>query len=337
MAQLPEFQPTPASLKARADLLLASHARLALAENTTTERGEFKVRADNGVVTVTYLPQQAVESQQIMEVLEEIEGVRQVVCTKARTNLLWIQESFDPSSEAFQNVVSLAQKWEAAVELRRFEAVEEDVVEVVGTHGPAAGAVLPDTVAQAGAAAETDQEGSAAVDAGPAEGDGGTEETLGELVRLGRSAGAIAVRASSRRLVESIDLAINYSLIVVGDIFLAKGSDARRRLRRELTSSLHDRLGIPVVQAEELKQEYLFSLNHLAKLALFWLAAAVLYILVFTHQEPVLRFIHPQDETGAADWRLKALAAVAVFVAVPVVAYLYGTASRLFLKMLRIE
>lgn len=52
---------------------------------------------------------------------------------------------------------------------------------------------------------------------------------------------------------------------------------------------------------------------------------------VFTSQEAVLRFF-------AAEGTLeRVLAAAAAFVIIPLVAYLYGTVPRLWLKMIRME
>lgn len=342
MAQLPEFQPTPVSMKARENLRLASWARLALAEHPNTAKAQFKVRADDGIVTVTYLPQQMIDPTQVIEVLEEVEGVRQAICTKARTNILWIQERFDPASDMFHDVVSLAQKWDAAVELRRFVAVGADVVEVVGSHGAAASSInasrISDQTREDGQTIEDDElEEETLAGAKARSDDGGMRRTLAELVNLGRSAGGISLRASPRRLVESINLTINYSLVIVGDVFLRKERAAQKRLTRELGGSLNDRLSRPVVTAEELRQQFLFSAKDLVKLAVFAVLAAAIYILAFAHQSPILQFLHPQNEAGEATRTARILAAVGVFLFVPLITYLYGTASRLFLKLLRIE
>jgi hypothetical protein len=108
-------------------------------------------------------------------------------------------------------------------------------------------------------------------------------------------------------------------------------------MSRELGMTLHDRLREPVVMADELEQQYLFNVGQVLRLVVFLALAAVLYILVFTNDETVLRFLHPQNEEGVAPLSSRILAAIAVFLFIPVVAYLYGTASRLFLKLLRIE
>lgn len=330
MAQLPEFQPTPASLKIKDDLLLASRARLALAEHEDTCRAPFKVRADNGVVSVTYVPQQMAEPDPILRVLERLEGIEQIVCTKAQSNILWIQERFDPSAETFQDLVSLAQKWDAAVEMLRFRAADEDVSEVENH------AILDKIPAHqskeynGGIEDDEEEPATAGGDGQPAE-DGGMREAMNQLIELGRSAGGSSVRASPRRLIEAIDLAVDHSLVVVGDVFLSKGRAAQIRMARELTGTLHDQLKVPVVLADDLKQQFLFGPRQLVQLVVCFLLAAVIYVVVFTHQEKVLQFLH--GETTQA----KILAAVCVFSLVPTVAYLYGTAARLFLKLLRIE
>jgi cytidylate kinase len=59
IAQLPDFQVTPASKRSLDDLALAANARVLLARDERTFRANVKVRADRGIVTVTYLPQDA--------------------------------------------------------------------------------------------------------------------------------------------------------------------------------------------------------------------------------------------------------------------------------------
>jgi cytidylate kinase len=57
VAQLPNFQMTPASKQAMEDLRLAAKARVLLAKDDRTAGLSFKARASKGAVTVTYQPQ----------------------------------------------------------------------------------------------------------------------------------------------------------------------------------------------------------------------------------------------------------------------------------------
>jgi hypothetical protein len=92
MAQLPDFQMTPASSKALQDLHLGARARLALARDKRTHPAAVKVRADSGVVTVSYRPQDQVLARDIPSVLETVGGIRDLRITMATANLLWIHE-----------------------------------------------------------------------------------------------------------------------------------------------------------------------------------------------------------------------------------------------------
>jgi hypothetical protein len=98
-----------------------------------------------------------------------------------------------------------------------------------------------------------------------------------------------------------------------------------------LHSDLSDQINAPVVNAEDLKSQYLFGRQDLLKLfGCLGLFSLVLF-LIFTYQEPVLRFI------SGVEFKAKALAAAAVFLFVPTMAYLYGTVARSLMKLIRME
>ena len=129
MAALPGFQPTAASMKAMADHHLTARAKLRLADDERTRKADLRVKADSAIITVTYMPQQEDVAGDIPKVLQDIEHCREVRCTMAETNILWIQEVFNPESENFEQINRLAQRWGAAVELLRLapqEAAEHE-------------------------------------------------------------------------------------------------------------------------------------------------------------------------------------------------------------------
>jgi len=79
MSELPQFQPTAESRRALANLALQSFVLAALAQDQRTRDADFRVRADDGVVTVegvVKLPQM-VES--VREVVLAVEGVQKVI------------------------------------------------------------------------------------------------------------------------------------------------------------------------------------------------------------------------------------------------------------------
>ncbi len=136
LAQLPDFQATPASINALEDLYLAAKARLMLAGDTRTRRMNVKVRANNRVVYVTYLSQELKEPELLTEILGGLAQAREIICTKAATNILWIQESFEPSDSTFYSVEEIKERYiqflqnqkERFVNLPRFSGHIEKIV-----------------------------------------------------------------------------------------------------------------------------------------------------------------------------------------------------------------
>ncbi len=245
IVKLPEFQETPESRQGLRDLLLANQCRLVLAKDPRTENASFQVQADDGIVSVSYRHREGAEA--IAPVVTSIPGVRQVVCTSAASRILWIQEHFDPRDEAFQYVVDLANEWKAAVELLRFRASEESPFVERATFGKAA---APDD-APGGIQQDLPAEQS------PSQLDkGGMEETFRELVRLGKAGGRTLFQGTTKNLLVALEGTANYSLVVVGAVFLGRGNAARARLTQELSASLREHLGLPIIQAGEVKERF---------------------------------------------------------------------------------
>jgi cytidylate kinase len=322
MTQLPEFQMTPASKRAMEDLRLGARARLRLARDPRTAPYGFAVAAHGGVVTVTYQPHDLAVAEHIGPVLEGLEGLERIHATMAATTILWIQEAFDHTSETFQEVVEIAGKWSAAVELVRFapgEAADGTV---------AAAALAPSAPPRAEAGIEDEVEETTCDE-------GGLKQTLDELARLGKSAGGRYVRGERSSLVASCCGAVSHSLVVVGNLFLAKDPAAKLRLTRELQDSLASRMRVPVVTAEELRRHYLFGGRDVRSLVGFLAVVVVLYALVLTNQEPVLVFLFGRWSGGGTLTRV--VVAAAVFAFVPLVAYCYGAVARSLMKLIKME
>mgnify|MGYP000144321061 CR=1 FL=1 len=323
MAQLPDFQMTPASERAMKDLWLAAKARLLLAQDARTARCSFTVRAENGVVNVSYLPRDAKVGVYVPQVLEKLEGLKELRHTISTTNILWIQENFDPNSEIFGQITEIADKWNAAIELLRMSPVEEEV-QKEGDRVELEFEQVPQEPVYTGGIEDD------VIEPEPKD-DGGLKETLNELIKSGRSGGGRSVGESPRKLLDSIDRSVTYSLIVIGNVFLSKGEATRKRMVRELQSLLMDNLKVPVVTSEELKSQYLFGAKDLPKLITFLILTVIFYTLVFTHQEPILNFLR------AETWLEKGLAAIAVGLFVPTIAYIYGSVTSLILKLIKME
>jgi hypothetical protein len=339
MAQLPDFQMTPASKRTMEDLRLAAKARTMLAQDERSHDASVKVRADDGVVNVTYLPQDVRLAQTIPEVCEGLAEAKDVRATMAMTNLLWIQEEFEPHGELYNEVVELATKWNAAVELIRPAPEQES------------SAPREEALAQGGEVApgvsSREYDGGIEDDVAEEElANGGLKKTLDELARIGRSGGGRVVYGEPNQLVDTLDRTVPYTLVVLGDLFLARGHAARLRATRDLRSFLSDRIRAPVVTADELGGQYLFGRRDIAHTAVFLLITLALYFLVFTYQEPILGFLSFSGWYADAikdtllsrfDWMPKLAVSLAVFLFVPLVAYSYGTVARAVLKLIKME
>jgi len=324
-AELTDFQLSDKNLSLLEDLHLAARARLHLARNKETTGLNLGIRARDKVVTVTYMPRQESAATSISQALDSLEGCRENLCTMAETNILYIQEQFNPKTDDLGQVTQLAKRWGAAVELIRLVPKEEE-----------AGSSLEDLRAEPLSA--NGRNGSTYTggveDDGPEinTDDGGLSETLEELVAMGRSAGGYTVAGAGREIINAVKENNNYSLAILGNLFLSKGPQASTQLTRELGLTLHDKLRTPVIDIKELKSEFLFGKAQAFKLVMFTLILVCIYGLVFNFQKPILNVIggnlHEQ-------WKWAAAFGLAIFV--PVVAYIYGTVSGLLLKLIDID
>ncbi|HKJ93367.1 MAG TPA: hypothetical protein VJ957_09365, partial [Longimicrobiales bacterium] len=249
-----------------------------------------------------------------------LDGMQDLRATMAATTILWVQEAFDQGSETFQDVVEIARKWNAVVELVRYTPAEGDDRE------PSESVVEaePDT-AVAGIEDDVDEVADTS----------GLKATLDELARVGKAGGGRFVRGERRNLVASCCGAVSYSLVVLGNLFLSKDQAARVRFTRELQESLSSRLRAPVVTATELKSQYLFGRRDVLRLAGFLTLVVVLYVLMLTNQEPILKFLFGRWSGGT--WTIRLVVAVVVFAFVPIVAYSYGSVARSVMKLIKME
>lgn len=327
MAELPDFQPTPASSKLLGDVHLAARAKLQLAADDRTAGADLQVQADNGVITVTYPPHQQPVSRHISQALGGLDGLREIQCTMAETNILWVQERFEPKSASFQEITHLAQRWGAAVELLRLIPPGESPAEVSPQLEDATDHFFgrQKCVAAYDGGVE-DDELETPLD------DGGLDRTQEELVDQGRFGGRHTVCGGYGKILERIQGKGQYALVVIGDMFVSKSHSARTRQTRELALSIRDRLKAPVITADELKSRFLFGTQQAFTLVGFAVLTAFIYWLVLAHETPVFNFL-----SGPMHQQYKWLAPLAVFLFIPAVAYIYGTVSELLLKLIDID
>ncbi len=301
------------------DKHLTANAKIHLARNAETAGLDLGVRAVDGVVTVTYMPRQEVPAEHIANVLKDLKGCRESICTMAETNILWIQESFDPEGENFEQVTQLAKRWGAAVELLCLDSEGN--------------ACVPAPRETDSGLSNQDYNGGVEDDAVEhSVDDKGLSKTVEALVAIGRSAGGFTVSGSAREIINAIKDNNNYSLIIQGNLFLSKGHETSTRLTRELALELKEKLKVPVIASGELHSRFLFGKSQAMKLFGFILLTIFIYSMVFTFQEPILNILG-----GELHAKFKWAASIGVAVFVPVVAYTYSTVTGLILKLVDID
>jgi cytidylate kinase len=324
-ATLQDYQATAASIKLLDDLHLASQAKLRLAFDDRTHAADLQVKADNGVITVTYSPHQEAISGHISKVLGDLEACREIRCTMAETNILWVQERFAPDSDNFRQIMQLAQRWGAAVELMRLLPMG-DPIGAAAQDPDADYAFGPRQCPGTPSCGFEEDDTEAAVD------DGGLGRVQEELVSLGRCGGQHTVCGGPTKILERVQGNGQYALVVIGDLFLSKGHSTRTRRTRELAMNIRDRLKAPVITSDELKSRFLFGPRQALTLLGFIAIMAVLYGLVFTHQSSVIDFL-----SGSFHQHHKWFGSVAVFLLIPIIAYVYGTVTGLALKLINVD
>lgn len=324
IAQLPDFQVTPASARSIEDLVLAADARILLARDKRTYRANVKVRADRGVVTVTYLPQDAGVKDFIPEVLSSLTNVKDLSVTMATTNILWIGEDFEAGSETFQEVVEIATKWNAAVEIYQF--LPEDPAtqnEQQVPDGKVSQSINPDIIQEPIGGIEDEDEEIIEQN--------GFQTTKEALAKAGCYGGGRLVVGGGEQIVKSIDRTVPYNLIVIGKMFISRGHSAQMRMTRQLLGYLSDQIKAPVVTAEDLKSQYLFNRHDLMNLLVCLMLFVSIFTTVFINQDAILRFL------THAEFNRKIIASLSVFLFIPAVAYLYSNVTHAFMKFIRME
>lgn len=321
MAQLPEFQPTPATAAALRDLLLGSRCRLRLAEDERTRRLNVKARASEGIVHVTY-PHGAVEGvEHIPAVIEDVQGVREVVCTAAETSILWIQEAFEPEGPSYGSVMEIAAAWDAAVELIKFTPGDGD------EEAPAALAEAADeeTSGWRETGIVDDEDRSYRDESSD------VSRLYARLIGDGKAGRKRTLQGSRMTLLNAIDRVTSYRLVVFDGIFLDKGASTRKRLITEWSNALSDSMKVPVLTIDQIVSKYHFGPKQAVRMLVCAALAGLSVYSVFHFDEQILAFLSRPE----LKWRVAATAAIFVFV--PFFAQVYSTVTSSLLKLFKFD
>ncbi len=320
LAQLPDFQATPASINALKDLHLAAKARLMLASDARTRRMNIKVRANNRVVYVTYLSQELKEPGLLTEILGDLAQAREIICTRAETNILWIQETFELSDRMYQEVLGLARTWDAAVELLKVTPTEgpERLPAAQSSHDEGMESWPEDGIIDD----SDEREESASED---------VSKVHEDLINDGRAGGKRVIHGGLKTLVKAIDRSVNYRLIIFDNVFLSKGAAVQKRLRQEWSNLLSDSLRKPVVTLDEIVSRYHFGPKQALKMLVCGVLVTLVLFAVFHFDREILSFLSREG----LKWRILSTLCIVVFV--PFFALTYSTVTSLFLKMIKLD
>ena len=327
MASHSDYRPSAKTLKTLDNLYLAARARMALATSDKTRSADLWVLAADGVVTVTCMPDQKGIDQAIVDVIEPLDGCRKVQCTIAETNIMWLQEKFQGAAENFQHITQIAQRWGAAIELLR--VAPQSSAEHEEYDSPVA-----EEIQKSPADNDPHVYTGGVEDDGPetVQDDGGLEKTLEELVSIGRSAGGKTIYGDGEEIMEAVKDSGNCSLVVLGEMFLDKGKETRKRQIRELAMNVRERLKIPVITSDEIKTRFFFGYRQAVKLLTYAAIVVCIYVAVFSFQDVILNFLG-----GEIHEKVRVISAIGVALFVPLVAYLYSTVTGLLLKLIGID
>lgn len=321
LAQLPEFQLTPALNQKIYDLLLESKCKLAIYGDERTSGIKVSVSVEKGNTSVTYMPKYGKKAESIPAVLEHIGGIKSLICTVASTNILYVQEKFNPEAESLKHLLEIAAKWNASIELVRLvqDNIATDSEEMISAgfeNGRDHGGILDDSLP---CDEEEEEKGC------------GVPETVDKLIQAGRAGGAQTIHGGIKSLTHKIKRERSYSLVVIGDVFLSHVSASRKRLKRDMISLLSDQANAPVINSDDLEEQYLFRPRQWISTICYALLGALMYFLVFSNQEAILNFLSQSD-----DW-YKVLAVIAVTIFAPLAAYLIGEFSHNIMKFIKLE
>ncbi|MEJ2616315.1 MAG: hypothetical protein P8Z35_15260, partial [Ignavibacteriaceae bacterium] len=159
----------------------------------------------------------------------------------------------------------------------------------------------------------------------------GMPETINKLIQAGRAGACQTIHGGMKSLANKIKQEQNYSLVVVGDVFTSYNNLIRKRLKRDMISTLSDQASAPVISTDEIEEQYLFRPKQWIMTVVYALLSSLMLFLVFTNQHEILEFLSQSE-----DWN-RVLAIIAVTIFAPLAAYLIGEFSHNIMKFLKLE
>jgi hypothetical protein len=256
----------------------------------------------------------------ITEILAQLKDVTEIICTEAETNILWIQEKFDPDDDSYNDVHSLATSWDAAVEL--LQIIPSDKVEQ-----------FTQSEEKTKTGMEKDHQTSVIKKKHEMKSEklAGISKIYEKLINSGNAGGKRVIQGSKRTLVDVIDRRIQYQLIILDNIFIYKGNAAQIRLLQEWANFLSENLKIPVLSLKEIRSKYRFGIKEYIQMALYAVLTVLVIFMIFHFDKEILSFLSREK----IEWKIVSM--LSVFVFVPLFAYSYSKVIRLLFKMIKFE
>ena len=121
-------------------------------------------------------------------------------------------------------------------------------------------------------------------------------------------------------------------MVVLGEMFLDKGKETRKRQIRELAMNVRERLKIPVITSDEIKTRFFFGYRQAVKLLTYAAIVVCIYVAVFSFQDVILNFLG-----GEIHKKVRVISAIGVALFVPLVGYRASPVTGLLLKLIGID
>ena len=324
MACLPEFQLQEDALTVLKDLRLASCAHFKLLMDPRTRAASLRVSASRGVVTVIGVPADADLMPLVPDVLQGCDGVLEIRETIADSTILLLQDKYERGATGLPRVAGLAGKIDAAVHLMRLAHPDAtpgaDFFDASSTHVEEVGVELTEA---------SYPDPNHVLDDGPGD---DLAECAVLFEKKGCSAGSSTFYGSADWLLSHLQAQHEYSMIVLGDLFLHRPPAGRVRLREHLRLLMAERLDIPVATIDEIEQQLQVKPHDIFGLAGLLALSAVIVALVLWRQEDLVSFLSTHVQIGT-----QLLAVAIVIVVTGTFSFLFGSAVRKVLRMIRFE
>lgn len=320
MADIPEFQITPAMERSLDDLQLASRARYRLARDKRTEVAELEVVADSGKVQVRLSPLYAEVAAVVPEVLQDLEGCESVKCTLAQGSIVWLQDRFEQAPPLCPYMASMARQWDASIELMRSVPTTKDE----------SGAVRIDERVELLERSET----------GGIQEDGEAERV--EDLNQARTKDALqkqqcvssisTVYGGIDEIVSALGKRDHCNLVVIGELRLSSSEAGQKRMYEQLRGRIADNLGLPVLSTSEIEREAKSGLKNGVLIGIRFLLVAAVITLVM-HFQGAITALFTDESLQSIRW----VVIVCIMVFVPTFAYLYGSGTGMLFKLLKMK